>query len=193
MKKIFTLIILSLCFGSINAQDDDKELSLGLHYPLSVGDNFVKNAFNGVIGVDIAYTVVPVSVIDIRAAFTMDYFNYDFIQDFSGHALVFKPKVIGEFNFHERLRPFVSLGYGFMTTSVKTGPTFNIDGTTSSNRLKNNFNGLNFALGLKYNITKRIFVQSSFDYFSVSPDDGVPETSYNKNAHSIYIGAGINF
>jgi len=191
MKKAIALIILCLCFGSINAQDNDKKLSLGLHYPLSVGDNFVKNAYNGIVGVDIAYTVVPVSIVDIRAGFTLDYFNYDFIQEFSGHALVYKPKVIGEFNFHNKLRPFVSLGYGFMTTSVKTNSTFGIDG--SSNTVKDNFNGLNFTLGLKYNVTNRFFVQSSFDYFSVSPGDGVPESSYNKNAHSIYIGAGVNF
>ena len=199
MKKTILILALCLSFCKISAQDNqDSKWNIEIHHPLSVGDNFVKEAFNGVVGIDIRYKIISIPLVDFKLGIIADYFNYNFIESFNGSSFIIKPKAIGEFNLNSKFTPYVSVGYSIMTSKIKTDTILDIvisDDPSfggQSDSFTDNGYGFNFGFGLKYNITETFFAQTAIDFFSLEPQDDVQNISYNKNIQTIYIGVGIN-
>ncbi|QHI35846.1 hypothetical protein IMCC3317_11940 [Kordia antarctica] len=201
MKKliIFTLL-LTFQFGI--AQDNtERKFEIGLHYPLSTGDNFMVFAYDGLVGLDFKYQFTDTKLISPKVGFSVDYFNYNFVDDVNGGAFVLKPEIIGEFNIESlpKLKPYLSLGYSIFTTSLNVASTgFNLgnpDPTTQPNgdRYTDTQSGISYGFGAAYDLTEKFFVEVSADFIKLSLDGETSGNRYNENIHTVNMGVGLRF
>ncbi|WP_298419963.1 outer membrane beta-barrel protein [uncultured Kordia sp.] len=204
MKKLLiAFIFLSFQFG--NAQDKDTVhleplFDIGLHYPLSTGDNFIANGYVGLIGADVRYQFADTRLLSIKANVTVDYFDYTFFDDVNGGAFVIKPEIIGEFNIPSipKLKPYVSLGYSFFTVSLKTSSTgfdiiSNPDPVFQPNdeRVSDTQSGISYGFGVAYDITDSFFLEVSADFIKLDLDGDISGNRFNENIHTVGMGVGV--
>lgn len=201
MKKYLLVALFSIVYSFANAQDTkEQKFEIGLHHPLSIGDNFMEVAYNGILGLDLKYRITETEIINPKVAFSVDYFNYNAFEFIDGSAFIYKPKIIGDFNIKSlpKFHPFIMLGYSFFSASLK----YNYSELTIYNpgdellqpdeREKTNYSGLNYGFGASYDISNMFFAELSIDFITLSNlDDGIPDDSYNKNIQTINIGLGI--
>lgn len=201
MKKlIILLLLLSFQFGS--AQDvTEHKFEIGLHYPLSTGRNFIVIAYDGLLGLDFRYQFADTELISPKFALSIDYFNYNLIDDVNGGAFVLKPKVIGEFNLKSipQLKPYVSVGYSIFTTSLNASNVNfdfgnpNPDVQPNGDRFTDTISGINYGFGVAYDITETFFVEVSADFIKLDLDENVSGNRYNENIHTLNMGVGLRF
>jgi len=204
MKKLIILfVLLSFQFG--NAQDQDTVaieplFDVGLHYPLSTGDNFIANGYVGLIGADFRYQFTDTRLVSVKAGLTVDYFDYTFFDDINGGAFVIKPEIIGEFNIVNipKLKPYVSLGYSFFTVSLKTSTTgFDIINNPNpgiqpnDERVTDTQSGISYGFGAAYDITDRFYIEVSADFIKLSLDGNISGNRFNENIHTVGMGIGM--
>ncbi|WP_430409097.1 outer membrane beta-barrel protein [Kordia sp.] len=204
MKKLIILLVfLSFQFG--HAQDQDTSdleplFDVGLHYPLSTGDNFIANGYVGLIGADVRYQFADTRLISIKAAVAIDYFDYTFFDDVNGGAFVIKPEIIGEFNIENlpKLKPYLSLGYGFFTVSLQTSSTgFDIINNPNPSiqpndeRVTETYSGISYGFGAAYDITDLFFIEVSADFIKLDLDGNVSGNRFNENIHTVSMGVGV--
>lgn len=201
MKKLIILVLV-LSFQFVLAQDNtDRKFEIGLHYPLSTGDNFIVFAYDGLVGLDVRYQFAETQLISPKIAFSVDYFNYNFVDDINGGAFVLKPKIIGEFNLNSlpQLKPYISLGYSIFTTSLNASTTgFNFgnpDPTIQPNgdRFTDSQSGINYGFGVVYDLSERFFVEVSADFIKLNLDGETSGNRYNENIHTVNMGVGLRF
>ncbi|MCH2193975.1 outer membrane beta-barrel protein [Kordia sp.] len=200
MKKLAVSLFL-LCFYMGIGQNTDRKFELGLHYPLSTGDNFMVFAYDGLVGLDFRYQFADTELISAKLAFSVDYFNYNFIDNINGHAFVLKPKLIGEFNLNSlpQFKPYVSVGYSVFTTSVDaangnlifvdTDASFQLNG----DRFTDSQSGINWGFGAAYDLTGTFFVEVSADFIKLDLDGNTSGNRYNENIHTVNMGVGLRF
>ena len=200
MKKLAVSLFL-LCFYMGIGQNTDRKFELGLHYPLSTGDNFMVFAYDGLVGLDFRYQFADTELISAKLAFSVDYFNYNFIDNINGHAFVLKPKLIGEFNLNSlpQFKPYVSVGYCVFTTSVDaangnlifvdTDASFQLNG----DRFTDSQSGINWGFGAAYDLTGTFFVEVSADFIKLDLDGNTSGNRYNENIHTVNMGVGLRF
>jgi len=200
MKKLAVSLFL-LCFYMGIGQNTDRKFELGLHYPLSMGDNFMVFAYDGLVGLDFRYQFADTELIYAKLAFSVDYFNYNFIDNINGHAFVLKPKLIGEFNLNSlpQFKPYVSVGYSVFTTSVDaangnlifvdTDASFQLNG----DRFTDSQSGINWGFGAAYDLTGTFFVEVSADFIKLDLDGNTSGNRYNENIHTVNMGVGLRF
>ena len=200
MKKLIVSLFL-LCFYMGIGQNIDRKFELGLHYPLSTGDNFMVFAYDGLVGLDFRYQFADTELISPKLAFSVDYFNYNFIDNINGHAFVLKPKLIGEFNLNSlpQFKPYVSVGYSIFTTSVDaangnlifvdTDASFQLNG----DRFTDSQSGINWGFGAAYDLTETFFVEVSADFIKLDLDGNTSGNRYNENIHTVNMGVGLRF
>ncbi|MFK7749397.1 MAG: outer membrane protein [Kordia sp.] len=200
MKKLIVSLFL-LCFYMGIGQNTDRKFEIGLHYPLSTGDNFMVFAYDGVVGLDFRYQFADTDLISPKLAFSVDYFNYNFVDDVNGGAFVLKPKLIGEFNLKSlpQLKPYVSLGYSIFSTSLNTGNTNFSFGSPdpiiqpNGDRFTDSQSGINWGFGAAYDLSDTFFVEVSADFIKLDLDGNTSGNRYNENIHTVNMGVGIRF
>ncbi|AXG71885.1 outer membrane protein beta-barrel domain protein [Kordia sp. SMS9] len=200
MKKLITILFL-LCFYVGIGQNTDRKFEIGLHYPLSTGDNFMVFAYDGLVGLDFRYQFADTDLISPKLAFSVDYFNYNFIDDINGGAFVLKPEVIGEFNLNSlpQLKPYVSLGYSIFTTSLNAGNTGFDFGSPdpviqpNGDRFTDTQSGISWGFGAAYDLTDTFFVEASADFIKLDLDGDTSGNRYNENIHTVSMGVGFRF
>ncbi|WP_420574086.1 outer membrane protein [Kordia sp.] len=200
MKKLLASLFL-LCFYVGIGQNTDRKFEVGLHYPLSTGDNFMVFAYDALVGIDIKYQFAETTLISPKIAFTVDYFNYNFVDDINGGAFVLKPEIIGEFNLNSlpKLKPYVSIGYSFFSTSLNAAnPQFSFNNPSpviqpNGDRFKDSQSGINWGFGAAYDLTKKFFVEVSADFAKLDLDGDTSGNRYNENIHTVNMGVGIRF
>ncbi|MEM6717788.1 MAG: outer membrane beta-barrel protein [Bacteroidota bacterium] len=200
MKKLLACLFL-LCFYVGIGQNTDRKFEIGLHYPLSTGDNFIVFAYDGLVGLDFRYQIAETRLISPKLGFSVDYFNYNFVDDINGGAFVLKPKLIGEFNIISlpQFRPYVSLGYSIFTTSLNAANS-NFDFGTpdptiqpNGDRFTDSQSGINWGFGAAYDLTERFFVEVSADFIKLDLDGGTSGNRFNENIHTVNMGVGFRF
>lgn len=119
MKKVLVSLCL-LCFFVSIGQNSDRKFDIGLHYPLSTGDNFIVFAYDGLVGLHLNYQFAELELFSPKIGVAVDYFNYNFVEGINGGAFVIKPRLIGEFNLptFSQFKPYVLLGYSIFSTSL---------------------------------------------------------------------------
>lgn len=200
MKKLLVSLFL-LCFYMGIGQNTDRKFEIGLHYPLSTGDNFMVFAYDALVGLDFRYQFADTELISPKLGFSVDYFNYNFVDNINGYAFVLKPKLIGEFNLNSlpQLKPYVSIGYSVFTTSVDAANgNLIFDGSDASfqpngDRFTDSQSGINWGFGAAYDLTEKFFVEVSADFIKLDLDGNTSVNRYNENIHTVNMGVGIRF
>ncbi len=199
-KSIIFLLFLSFQFG-IGQNDTQRKFEIGLHYPLSTGDNFMVFAYDGLVGLDFKYQFADTQLISPKIGFSVDYFNYNFLDDVNGGAFVLKPKIIGEFNLNSlpQLKPYVSIGYSIFTTSLNASTTgFNFGDPDpviqpNGDRFTDSQSGISYGFGAAYDLSETFFVEASADFIKLNLDGDTSGNRYNENIHTVSMGVGLRF
>ncbi|MBC8754566.1 outer membrane beta-barrel protein [Kordia sp. YSTF-M3] len=199
-KSIIFLLFLGFQFG-IGQNDTEHKFEIGLHYPLSTGDNFMVFAYDGLVGLDFKYQFADTQLISPKIGFSVDYFNYNFVDDVNGGAFVLKPEIIGEFNIESisALKPYISLGYSIFTTSLNaTAAGFdfgNPDPVIQPNgdRFTDSQSGISYGFGVAYDLSETFFVEVSADFIKLNLDGNTSGNRYNENIHTVGMGVGLRF
>jgi len=200
MKK-WLLCLCLLCFYVGNGQNTDRAFEVGLHYPLSTGDNFIVFSYDGVVGLDFNYQVTDFELISPKVGVAVDYFNYNFVDDVNGRAFVIKPRVIGEFNLRTlpQFKPYVLLGYSFFSTSINAATSgFNL-GTPDPNiqpngdRFTDTQSGITWGFGAAYDLTETFFVHVTADFIKLDLSGDTSGNRFNENIHTVSMGVGLRF
>jgi hypothetical protein len=197
MKK--RVLIIVLFFLSLNAISQNKKFSVDVNYPLSI-DNSEYSKTTGVVGGSFKYRFAETKAVRFGTSYTFDTFNEktgisfnDLKKHYFHHVDVF-----GEFNLNgnSKLHPFIGIGY----TAIYEDYIYKIDNSffnapSTEGRSKDRKNGLNFNLGMSYDITNRFFVQTYFHF--VKAFLKTDEYYYNQpkaiNYNQIKLGAGFRF
>lgn len=196
MKKIKSLIFL---FASIAvfAQDNVVEektkpsrFQLGVHYVCNLRDknNVVSDGFNGIVGVDAQYAFYSNSIIRISGGLSVDYLQSRevFLTD---DTFVWNPKASIEVDaFNAKLKPFCAVGYAFFTNNFDLAPLDFIgdDPAFATKRsLKYNYNGITLQPGLRYHLSKLIYLEGSYKFYGAKSD------GFDGNFHFINLGFGF--
>ncbi len=189
MKKTLFILLTFYC-SSVFSQT--QTLTLGLNYPILVGNNFLKTNYTGIIDAEVKY--FPYKLKKLKLGITTNIGlltnSNDFISKFIVDnpnltpvtVLLIKPGLTTEIEFG-RFVPYAVLGYSFFNYMSKNMPT-NED---SSN------DGLNLILGLKYNLFEHFFVNANFDYTRFRLESEALDISYNKDIYLLKAGIGYRF
>jgi len=194
-----SLLLIVLFFLSLNAISQNKKFSVDVNYPLSL-DNSEFSKINGVVGGSFKYRFAETKAVKFGASYTFDTFNektgisYNDLKKHYYHHLDF----FGEFNLNgnSKLHPFIGVGYTALYEDFK----YNIDNSFFGNpptqgRSKDRKNGLNFNLGMSYDITNQFFVQTYFHFVKVflKSDEYYYDQPKGINYNQIKLGAGFRF
>lgn len=189
MIRVITSLILLLIVFISRAQD--KAWSIEVSYPISVNDAFASSN-EGTIGVGVKYRFVQagkvtfgISADGTRFATTLIN-DSDPIQEFKYRDFFFQPRIFAEVPLTENGKLRLSGGVGWTWLYAKGGRAF----FDENGRLQGGeewTNGLNLNIGLNYDITPSIYIQTQYDHLFFSGN------STDKNIGLIKLGGGIRF
>ncbi|TYP70889.1 outer membrane protein with beta-barrel domain [Aquimarina intermedia] len=179
----------------------DKPIRIAVHYPISLSDN--ANNVDGIVGANIKYSIYESPILTLGASYTLDYFRNAEIQnvfEVKNNAFFNHLDLYSEFKLPgiQKLHPYVSLGYTLLYNSFES--TAN-DFTYSENdmpfqsneKTTDSSHGANLKLGLSYDITSVIFIQTYYQYLKIFDKEiyyeGVDNVAYNH----LTIGIGFKF
>ena len=196
MKKLYILTILGFFFSAtIVAQD--KEWSVEVNYPFSVGD-VINNVAPGVIDLGIKYRFLDLNTVKIGAGLNVGAFNTNLIDtsdimlfDIEETNWLIQPKIFAELNIPRipKLHPSIGFGYTFLESKY--------EGSFSNETINNTYSegGFNANIGLSYDIVKRFFLQVQYDYVRTKGDYIFEEdiVVVKQNLEFIKLGVGFRF
>lgn len=190
MKK--TLLFL-LLITSFNLFSQNSKFSIELNYPIPSDNNFIGKNYTGVVDLGVKYRILNKSIVNLGLSLntgllTFDNSNINSPQDYKIYAYPIQPRMLCEFNIKplEKLHPYSSIGYSFIIFKA-TGTNYGED-ISDMNKTQNGFN-INF--GLAYDITKKLFVNTQYDFIKLNQNGDFPNTTYNSNVNLIKIGLGL--
>ncbi|TWI01268.1 opacity protein-like surface antigen [Flavobacterium tiangeerense] len=190
MKQKLFLVIL---FLSLKSFSQDSKLSLEMHYPLTMGQNFISKNYSGIIDVGGKFRFSELKNINIGASLnggilsnnTNDN-NGD--QDFRVKSYLIQPRIFSELKIESvpKIRPFVGIGYTFMVfKATGTNNGFDVSASNSTESV------INANFGVAYDITSKIFLDLQFDYVKLNVGNEVPKTAFNTNVNLLKVGLGL--
>ncbi|NRT15759.1 opacity protein-like surface antigen [Flavobacterium sp. 28A] len=187
------LLLAFLLILSIKSFSQDSKISIEMHYPIPIGQNFIEKSYNGIIDIGAKYRFTEIKNINIGASInggilvnnTNDS-NVD--QNFKVKSYLIQPKIFAELKIESisKLHPFVGFGYTFMIFDVSgTNNGFDV---SSSGKTES---GINANFGVSYDITNKIFIDIQYDYVKLQVDKETPNTTFNTNVNLLKIGLGF--
>ncbi|NER09837.1 outer membrane insertion C-terminal signal [Muriicola jejuensis] len=189
MIRSITCVLLLVCVLSTSAQD--KKWSIEVSYPVSVNDAF-PSSNEGTIGVGVKYRFVQegkftlgVSLDGTRFATTVIN-DSDPVQELKYRDFFFQPRLFAEVPLSQNGKFRLSGGIGWTWLYSKGGVAF----LNEFGRVEGGeewADGLNLNVGLTYDITPSIFVQTQYDLMFLS---GVAS---DRNIGLIKVGGGFRF
>ncbi|WP_396149831.1 outer membrane beta-barrel protein [Flavobacterium sp.] len=189
------LITILLLFFTITLLSQDSKFSVEANFPIPIGDNFLGKNYNGIFDVGAKYKFLNHKTIDIGASVNFGYFQNtksgatNVNQLFDVKIFPIQPRIFMEFNIPslEKFHPHVGIGYSILIYDAKWKENTNADLPAD---IDDNENGLNFNIGLSYDLTRKLFIQAQYDFIKVGVEDGIPDKSYNTNINILKIGIG---
>ena len=199
MSYLKNLLIASLFLMTQFSFSQVSNFSLEVNFPVTVGDNFFGEYYDGIVDIGAKYRVVNFSPINIGISVNGGYFKKEaekrFIQEYPGDQpeyyeesdmtnFTILPRIFAELDIESlpKLRPFLGAGYSFLL--------FNAASHGSSPSASTTENGLNINAGVYYLLTKSLFAQLQYDYIALLDSD-IPTASKTKSVSIIKFGIGI--
>ena len=183
-QKLFLGIFLIFAIKSFS---QDSKYSLELNFPIPIDDNFIGNNYSGIIDVGAKVRFTNLKTINIGVSLNGGVLTNNSNQSVRVTSYIIQPRVFGELAIKSisKLHPSIGLGYAILS--------FNALGSNNgSDLLKVNDaqSGVNFNLGLSYDITERLFAQGQFDFIKLVDNNNVPDLKFNRNVNILKIGLG---
>ena len=188
-KLLFALLIIL----TSNSFSQDSKFSLELNFPIPFGNNLIGQNYNGIVDLGASYKFANIAPINIGASLNTGILinNANLINRFPNFnviSYVIQPKVFGELNLGllENFHPSLGLGYTVIITSANNrSDIIDLPNNTES--------GINFNLGLAYDITQKLFIKSQYDFIKLSANDNSVNNKFNTNVNILKIGFGYRF
>lgn len=187
-------IIASLLFASFtfNTFSQETGLSTTVSYPITVGDNFLKE-YTGFVDVGVQYRFWDLEVVNLGISV-----NASFVgipnpenegEEFRG--MLIHPTLFGEFPLgrNGEFKPIAGIGYGanrFVSTRNDNG--------FGDVTFKRTWEGIVLTVGASYDVSQRLFVIALFDWAEINRSTiTVSDDSYDNRGNIIKIGLGYRF
>lgn len=187
MKKKLPFLFLFLGILILRAQD--KDWSIELSYPISVGDEF--GSYNqGIVGLGVKYRVVTAGKLQFGPSINATWFattttnDSDPIQQLEFRDFFFQPRFFAELPISPNKRLYLRGGLGW-TWFRSAGESF-IDQVGEVQGVEWN-NGLNLNLGMSYNLSVSWYAHVQYNLIFSS------ENSPNSRIGLIQVGGGFRF
>jgi opacity protein-like surface antigen len=191
MKQNLLLTLLFIL--SMKSFSQDSKLSLEMHYPLTMGQNFISKNYSGIIDVGGKFRFSELKNINIGASLNGGILSNNTNdnngnQDFRVKSYLIQPRIFSELKIElvPKIRPFVGIGYTFMVfKATGTNNGFDVSASNSTE------SGINANFGVAYDITSKIFLDLQFDYVKLNVGNEVPKTAFNTNVNLLKVGLGL--
>ncbi|RXR20789.1 hypothetical protein EQG63_02315 [Flavobacterium amnicola] len=189
------IVVIVLLFLSVTAISQNKKFSIDVNYPLSL-NAYEFQKINGIIDASFKYRFKETNAMKLGASYTFDLlnekdpFNNEVLdRKYSFHHL----DVFSEFKLNnaEKLHPFVGIGYSMLFSEYEY--FYSQNQFTEIKTEKYNAGGLNFNLGLSYDISPKFFIQSYFHYVRIYRESPITNKMSGINYNQIKLGAGFRF
>jgi opacity protein-like surface antigen len=188
-KLLFALLLIL----SIKSFSQDSKLSVEMHYPILIDQNFIGKNYNGIIDVGAKYRFSEITNINIGASINGGILvnntnDNNGNQDFTVKSYLIQPKIFAELKIESisKLHPFVGFGYSLMVFDASgTNNGFDVSGSNETE------SGINANFGIAYDITKKIFIDIQYDYVKLKVDKETPNTTFNTNVNLLKVGLGF--
>jgi opacity protein-like surface antigen len=170
-----------------------------------------EEAFNdveGVIDVGLKYRFVDLKIARLGVGLNAGYYNFKYVYngdngfyDFDDIDIDFndfdikekdyfiQPKIFADFNIPAVPKLVPSVGIGYSTVIVDISSNFQGESTESSET----YGGINFNIGLSYDILANFFVQAQYDLIPLKFENESIGYEENVNVGTVKIGVGIRF
>ena len=191
MKQKLLLALLFIL--SIKSFSQDSKLSVEMHYPIPIDQNFIGKNYNGIIDIGAKYRFSEIKNINIGASINGGILvnNTNDVNrnlDFKVKSYLIQPKIFAELKIKSisKLHPFVGFGYVFMVFDASgTINEFDVSGSNETE------SGINANFGVAYDITTKIFIDIQYDYVRLNVDKEIPNTTFNTNVNLLKVGLGF--
>lgn len=191
MKQNLLLTLLFIL--SIKSFSQVSKLSLEMHYPLTMGQNFISKNYDGIIDVGGKFRFSELKNINIGVSLNGGILSNNTNdnsadQDFRVKSYLIQPKIFSEFKIESvpKIHPFIGIGYTFMVfKATGTNNGFDVSASNSAE------SGINANFGVSYDITSKIFLDLQFDYVKLNVGNEVPNTAFNTNVNLLKVGLGF--
>lgn len=184
MQKLFLGILLIFAIKSFS---QDSKYSLELNFPIPVDENFIGKNYSGIIDFGAKARFTKLKTVNVGASLNVGMLVNNWTQNVKVRSYVIQPRVFGELFIKSisNLRPSIGLGYAIMAFNA-LGSNNGID----VSRLNETQSGLDFNLGLSYDITEMLFAQAQFDFIKLGVKNEIPGIKFNRNINILKIGLG---
>ncbi len=190
MKKSLSLAFLFL--GLMFMQAQEKDWSIEINYPFSVGDAF-GSSNQGTIGVGVKHRFATAGKFRLGVSLDASWFATTFIndtdpiQELKYRDNFWQPRIFAELPLSQDNKLRLSGGIGWtLLRSVGGLAFFDEQGQIQGGAEWNS--GLNMNIGLSYEVSSRWFVQTQYDFIYFSQAN-----SPNRLVGLIKLGAGFRF
>jgi len=186
-----------------------KHFEIGAYYPMIIGDK-LENKFNGiydgVIGIDLKYTIKKLPFINFKVGSSFDFLKFDKDSYIKGSSVRLNPNIMIGLDLSKivRLEPYVGIGYSFIfdngtvkgdswdaiwNTNVND-PVFNSNENDYSDTTQNVF----YKIGLNYKLNKLLYVDTHLYMANIFNNSKIDEFKNSTLKQSILnIGIGVQF
>lgn len=191
MKQKLLLVLLLIL--SIKSFSQDSKLSIEMHYPIPIDQNFIGKSYNGIIDIGAKYRFSEITNINIGASINGGILanntnDNNGNQDFKVKSYLIQPKIFAELKIKSisKLHPSIGFGYTFMVFDASgTNNGFDVSGSSKTE------SGINANFGVAYDITNKIFIDIQYDYVKLKVDNEIPNTTFNSNVNLLKVGLGF--
>lgn len=188
MKKTPILILLILL--SFYGMAQKNKFSATLSYPLTTGDNFVNENYQGTIAIGAQYRFYNVEFFNLGASIDATFLEFDnenFTVQPDINARFIQPRLFGEVHLG-RFRGVLGAGWAF--TSFRTENALE-PGQTET--VTDNSNGFNLNVSASVDIVMGLFAIAQYDYIKISAFGSLADNDFNTNIGLIKLGLGYRF
>ncbi|HSD06753.1 outer membrane beta-barrel protein [Flavobacterium sp.] len=190
MKQKLLALLLIL---SIKSFSQDSKLTIEMHYPIPIDQNFIGKSYNGIIDIGAKYRFSEIKNINIGASINGGILvnntnDNNGNQDFKVKSYLIQPKIFAELKIKSisKLHPSIGFGYTFMVFDVSgTNNGFDVSGSSKTE------SGINANFGVAYDVTSKIFIDIQYDYVKLNVDKEIPNTTFNSEVNLLKVGLGF--
>ena len=193
MRSIYIFLLI---FSTFNSFSQDSKSTIELSYPIAIDDNFIGDNYNGIIDAGFKFRLANLNLINLGGSINVGYYKNsksERVQPINVNLYTIQPRLFAELNLDNlpKLHPSVGIGYSIFLFKAKSNSNINGDIDIPNETLDES--GLNFNLGLAYDITDTIIIQVQYDFIKINIDDNIPDIKYNTNINILKIGLGYRF
>jgi hypothetical protein len=191
MKRLLLLLTLLL---SLQTFAQNNSLSIEANAILPVGNHFISKSYNGIADLGIQYRVYEKNkfrfITGINTSFLKSNNNpINNNNPYRVKTFIFQPSFIVEYSPFNRVKTSLGIGYSWFHYRFKIKqvssiyPICIIPGP-------DNQHGLNINLRLRYDLSRRLFVQTQYGFSKLFLDQDILKKPYNNRIHILKLGFG---